>query len=315
MNTNENLLAVSAPPFWHFGKTVKNQMQDISLALMPAAIAAFMVWGFSALHVIGLSVATCVVVEAICQKLMGRALAIYDYSAFVIGLLFAFMLPATAPWWLVVIGAALSITLGKNMCGDYGAAPLCAPVVGFLLCFVSWPIFTDPNAMLLSTDYIDPLVRLKYFGASSLNDISTQSLLMGEQIGALGASQPGMLLLGGIYLCVRGSISWEIPLAFIIGTAVTAFIYQQIDPTLYAGPVFHLLTGSTMLAAFFLATDAPSSPNRVSNMFIYGLIGGVLVVIIRIYGIYPDGVPFVILLINLLMPLLEGRKQKPFGME
>ncbi len=315
MSTNEKLLAVSAPPFWHFGKTVKQQMQDIAIALMPAAIAAFFTWGYDALHVVSLSVVTCVVVEAICQKMMGRALAIYDYSAFVIGLLFAFLMPASAPYWIVIIGAALSITLGKNICGDYGAAPLCAPVVGFLLCLVSWPIYTDANAMLLSTDYIDPLVRLKYFGASSLSDISNYSLFMGHQIGALGASQPAMLLLGGIFLCARGSISWQIPVAFILGVMGTAFIYYQIDPNLYAGPIFHMLTGSTMLAAFFLATDAPSSPNRVGNMFIYGLIGGILVVIIRIYGIYPDGVPFVILLINLLMPFLEGRKQKPFGME
>ncbi len=315
MNTNEQLLAVSAPPFWHCGKTVKNQMQDTAIALMPAMIASFMVWGFSAVHVVSLSVVTCVIVEMLCQKMMGRALAIYDYSAFVIGILFAFLLPATAPWWLVVVGATFSITLGKNICGDYGAAPLCAPVVGFLICFVSWPIFTDANAMLLSTDFIDPLVRLKYFGAEAVSDISINSLFMGEQIGALGASQPAMLLLGGIFLCLRGSISWQIPLAFALGIMGTAFVYQQIDPNMYAGPLFHMVTGSAMLATFFLATDAPSSPNRILNMFIYGILGGVLVIIVRVYGIYPDGVPFVILLINLLMPLLEGRKQKPFGME
>ncbi len=315
MNTNDRLLAVSAPPFWHFGKTVKNQMQDITLALMPAAIGAFMVWGFAAVHVISLSVVTCVIAEALCQKMMGRALAIYDYSAFVIGLLFAFLLPATAPWWIVVIGATLSITLGKNICGDYGAAPLCAPVVGFLLCFVSWPIYTDPNAMLLATDLVDPIVRLKYFGAEAVSDISLKSLFMGEQISALGAGQPAMLLLGGLFLCLRGSISWQIPFAFILGVMGTAFVYQQIDPNMYASPLFHMATGSAMLGAFFLATDAPSSPNRVLNMFIYGILGGILVIIIRVYGIYPDGVPFAILLINLLMPLLEGRKQKPFGME
>lgn len=315
MNSNMQLLTVSSPPFWHSGKTVRMVIREILLALLPAVAFATYVWGFSALRVICLSVAVSIATEAVCQKLMKRDIAVDNYSAALIGLLFAFLLPASAPWWLVVFGSFLSTAFGKMIFGDFGSAPLCAPVVGYILCFVSFPLFIDANAVQLSTEFIDPLIRLKYFGAEAVSDISYTSLLLGQQIGALGASQGLMLLLAGIFLCMRGDIAWEIAVSFIAGVLVTAFIFQMLDSTAYASPLFHLFTGSTLLGAFFLATDMPSSPNTSLNMFIYGFVGGILVILIRTFGIYTDGVPFAILLINLIMPLLEGRKKKPFGME
>ncbi len=315
MNNASQMFSVAPPPFWHCGRTIKAVMAETVIALLPAAIFAVLVWGFPALRVICLSIGVSVLTEALCQKMMGRALAIDDFSAVLTGLLLAFMLPAASPWWLVVLAAAFSISFGKMAFGDLGSSPLCAPVVGYILCFVSFPIFINPNTMQLATSFVDPLFMSKYFGANGIWDISYMSLLMGEQINGLGAGQVGMLFLGGVYLCARGIISWQIPAAFIVGVLATGYIFNLVNPDMYAPPLFHLLTGSTMLGAFFLATDYSSSPNTCVNMIIYGLAGGILVILIRTFGIYTDGVPFVILLINLIMPLLEGKKRKTLVLE
>ncbi len=314
VNTKE-LFAVSPPPFWHRGKTIRNAMQSMLLALLPVCILAIYTWGFSALRVMCLSIAVCVATEAICQKILKRDIAVDNFHAVYLGLLFAFLLPASAPWWLVALGAFLSITFGKMAFGDLGACPLAAVCVGYVLCVISFPVYMDPNAMQLSTDLIDPLVRLKFFGIEYVQDISYQSLFLGQQIGGLGSSQAGALLIVGLLLTALNLIRYEITISFILGILIFGDIFYYLDPESYMPPIFHLLTGSTVLGAFFLATGHSSSPNRKVNMLIYGFIGGAMVIIMRNFGIYTDGVPFVILLINLIMPLLEGNKPKPLGME
>ncbi len=138
-------------------------------------------------------------------------------------------------------------------------------------------------------------------------------LLLGAQIGGLGAAQALGLLIGGTFLCLRGIIRWEIATSFFVGVVGTAAIFNAIDPLTYATPAFHVLTGSTLLGGFFLATESASSPDRQIPMILYGLLGGILVIIIRVYGVHIDGVPFAILLVNFLTPLLDGIRPKPFG--
>ena len=308
------LLAVSAPPFWHCGRTVKKINATMLLALAPAAIMAVWRWGIPAARVMALAIVTGIIVEALCQKIMGREISVDDMSVAVSCLLFAFLLPAAAPWWLVMLGAGLSISLGKMAFGGLGANPVNTSLVGWAMLYVSWPMLMDPNSMQLTTTFIDPLVRLKYFGAAAAtSQISLTDMLLGNQIGGLGAAQSGALFLGGSYLAARGVIRWEIALSFFAGVILTAAIYHTIDPEQYATPLFHLCTGSTMLGGFFLATEWASSPGRTLPMMLYGLIGGALVIIIRIYSIHIDGVPFAILLINLLAPLLDTMHPKPFG--
>ena len=260
-----------------------------------------------------LAVSTGVVVEAVCQKLMGRELSIDDFSAVVSSLLFSFLLPAASPWWLVMLGSALCIALGKMAFGGLGSNPLNTSIVGWALLFVSWPVLLDPNATQLSTAFIDPLVRLKYYGASDVSDIPLWDLLCGKQIGGLGASQTLALFIGGSYLAARGIIRWEIVLSFFVGVCAVAALFNVMDPQAYATPLFHLCTGSTILGGFFLATEPASSPDRQIPMMLYGFIGGALVIIIRQFGVYTDGVPFAILLINLLTPQLELIRPRPFG--
>ena len=263
--------------------------------------------------VLALAMVTGIATEALCQKIMGQDISVDDFSGAVSCLLFAFLLPANAPWWLVMLGAALAIGLGKMAFGGLGANAVNTALVGWAMLYVSWPALMDPNSMQLDTSFIDPLVRLKYFGAGAVSHIDLTDLLLGNQIGGLGASQAGALFIGGSYLAARGTIRWEIALSFFVGVFLTAALYNVIDAERFATPFFHLCTGSTFLGGFFLATEWASSPGRQIPMMLYGLIGGAMVIIIRVYGIYPDGVPFAILLINLLAPLLDSIHPKPFG--
>ncbi|MEG1610177.1 MAG: RnfABCDGE type electron transport complex subunit D [Bilophila sp.] len=312
-NQQSVLLAVSAPPFWHCGRTVQKTSLAMLIALSPAAIMAVLHWGIPAARVMALALFTGIIVEALCQKMMGREISVDDLSGVVSCLLFSFLLPANAPWWLVMIGATLAISLGKMAFGGLGANPVNTALVGWAMLSVSWPALMDPNAMQLDTLWIDPLVRLKYFGAEAVAHTDIVDLVLGKQIGGLGAAQVGALFVGGSWLAARGVIRWEIALSFFVGVTLVAAVYNVIDPVTYASPLFHLCTGSTLLGGFFLATEAASSPGRQISMMLYGCIGGALVIVIRVYGIYPDGVPFAILLINLLAPLLDSIHPKPFG--
>ena len=307
------LLAMSAPPYWHCGRTIRQTSFYMLAGLAPAVIMAVWNWGLPAARVMALCVATAVLTEALCQKAMGRELSVDDFTAVNSGLLLAFLLPAAAPWWLVMLGAFIAMTLGKMAFGGLGANPVNTPLVGWAVLFVSFPLFMDPNAMQLATDYMDPLIRLKYFGAAAADAIPFTDLLLGGQINGLGAGQVGALFLGGSFLAARGIIRWQISLGFFLGVAGPAALYYMLDPALNASPFFHLCTGSVMLGGFFPATESANAPARPLPMFIYGLLGGALTIVIRKYGVYVDGTPFAILLVNLLTPFLDLIRPKPFG--
>ncbi|UZP66837.1 RnfABCDGE type electron transport complex subunit D [Desulfovibrio mangrovi] len=306
-------LAVGAAPHYHCGTSIQGMMRNILIALAPAVVGALYWYGMEAARVMALSVSTAVVVEYLSFRAMNREVVVDDLHAVVYGLLFAFLIPAGAPWWLVMCGSAVTILMGKTLYGELGGSPVVGPAVGWAFCRVSWPLFVDPDATMLNTEMVNPLTQLKYFGAAQVSTFSIPSLISGDQLGALGAMQVGALLIGGIYLIVRGTIRWQIPAGFLIGVLGLGSLYYAIDPTVYASPVFHLLTGSTMLAAFFLMTDTSSSPNGNVSRLVYGLIGGVLVILIRTYGKYPDGVMFAVLLANMVSPLVDLIKPKPFG--
>jgi electron transport complex protein RnfD len=283
------------------------------LALLPAAIMAAYRYGYDAIEVIAWAGLTAVVTEFLMQKWMGEDSTADDFTALFDGVVFAFLLPATVPAWLVVIGSAVTVILGRMVFGGFGGSPVCAPAVGWAVMTVSWPDFMDLNGMLLQWDLVEPLSELKYFGLDAVSGISPVSLLLGENLGALGASQVLLVTLGGIYLLATKQLRWFIPVSFLVGVFLTGLIFYVIDPQLYAPPLFHLLSGGTMLAAFFLMPYPSSSPVWKLPMLLYGLFGGALLIIIRTYGIYPDGTAFAVLLINLCTPLIDLIQPKPFG--
>lgn len=310
------LFSMSVAPFWHCGRTIRgNSIHTVTALVLVLAMAVWH-WGISVLGVAALSALVSMLTEEFWNKVMGRRSTLDDGTAFVSGLLLACLLPADAPFWLVIIGAFCAITFGKMAFGGYGANPVSTVCVGWAMIFVSFPIYMDPNAMLLQTDFIDPLVRLKYFGPDFMtNSVSMTDLLLGKQIGGLGAVQNLGIILGGIYLIAKGVIRMEIVVFFIIGVLLFGGILNIYNPDLYVNPFYHLLTGSTLFCAFFLATEPASAPDRAIGMRLYGLLGGMLVVVIRTYGIYTDGAPFAVMLINLLSPYFAMIQPKPFGVK
>jgi len=310
---NPLVLTVSVPPHRHYGSSVQGLMTAILMAMAPAAAMAVHTFGLDALRVMALSAGVAVLTEAACNKLMDRPLSVSDLHAFTVGLAFAFLLPASAPWWLVAFGSAASIGVGKMMFGPLGGSPFCAPLVGWAICRVSWPVHMDLDASMLTMNLTYALGQLKAFGWTSVQIQDTKSLLFGRQLGGLGAVQVAGVLVGGLYLVAKHHISSIIPVGFLAGVCASAWVLHLVNPVVYPPAMFHLLSGSVMFGAFFLATDGPSSPNRQIPMLFFGLLAGVMTIIIRVWGAYPDGVPFAILLANLFTPVLERIRPRPFG--
>jgi electron transport complex protein RnfD len=182
---------------------------------------------------------------------------------------------------------------------------------------VSWGHLMDFDASLVDIDLgfnmAYPLAAAKNFGAGAVKDFTVAELLLGQQIGGIGTTFGLGLILGGIYLMTRGFIRWEISLSFLAGVLVTAWVFNMIDASRYAGPLFHLLTGYTLIGAFFLATEDSSSPVNFVPMLIYGAAGGILTILIRNIGIYAEGVVYAILVINLINPLVDKIRPKAIG--
>ncbi len=309
----DSLFLVETPPFLHSGRTVRRMSLDTCLGLLPAGIMAVVTFGLPALWTICLSAGTAVLVEAGCQHLAGRRIRVEDGTALATGIIFAFLLPAEAPWWLTLVGSAFCMIFGKHVFGGIGASPLCAPLVGWAAMTVAWPAFMDAHAVVLHTDLIDPLLKLKYYGVNSLPADSHLSLLLGQQLGGLGASQAGLVALGGVYAVARQAVRVEAVAGFLAGVLGLALVFWLIDPAKYASPELYLLTGSTVFAAFFLITDHSSTPVGSTGLACSGLLAGCLAVLIRVFGVYPDGAPFAILVANLFTPVLDMIRPAVYG--
>jgi electron transport complex protein RnfD len=308
------LLTVAPPPFVHCGASVPGMTLVIIAALVPAMCMAVYHFGLPALRVLALAAASAVVAEVLCDKLMEREPGVNDGQALLVGVLTAFLLPAGAAWWLAVAAPSIAIVLGKMVFGGLGTAPLPAPLVGWAVCRLSWPRALDPELTMLSSALESPMAQLKHHGLEAVADVSLTQLFLGGQLGGLGGVQVAGVLLGGIALVAVGRIRWEIPVAYLGGLLVAAAAFSALEPGQHPSPLFHLLAGQTMFGAFFLATSESSSPHRRTAMLIYGALAGILTILIRVYGRYPDGVVFAILVACLFTPMLTTMTQpKPFG--
>jgi electron transport complex protein RnfD len=308
-------LVVSSPPHRHVQLTEGKIHLDFIIALIPAVIFAVFTYGIHAARVIALAVSTAVISEILIRKLFKKEVTITNGSTFLVGLLFALLLPPGVPYWVVIIGSFLCIFIGKELFGGLGSNPLNPVLVGWAITQISWPHHFDLNLGAvnydLGFDFHYPLTMLKKGGTGAISDFNLMDLLLGKQVGGIGAAAILLLLLGGIYLLLRGRITWEIPASFAAGVLIMAAIFWAGNPEAYANPLFHLFTGNVMIGIFFLSTDYSSSPFRRWGMVVFGLGCGFLVVIFRAWSIYPDGVVFTILIMNLFTPLLDKLKSKP----
>jgi len=314
---NGMLFVSSHAPYWHNGSRLSVKNVHMMIAALPAVIMGIYQYGAPALGVVALSVSTAMIWELLMNLVMKRPVSIGDGSAALIGLLFAMLLPATTPWWTVVLGAFLAIVVGKQIYGGIGCNPLNPTLVAIAIIFLSWKGLLDFDEALVNYDLgfymVYPLAALKYFGTSGISDYSAFGLLMGQCSGAIGATFGLGLIAGGIYLILRGMIRWEISISFLAGVFVTALIFYLADAEKYAGPLFHLLTGYTLIGAFFLATEDSSSPVNFFAMLIYGACAGFLTVLIRNIGAFVDGTVFAILMMNVASPLVDKIRPKPLG--
>jgi len=296
---------------------VSARSYNIILATLPAVLFGFFTYGMPAVGVVALAVASAVAWELGYNKISKRSLSIGDGNAAMIGLLFAMLLPATSPWWLVITGTFVAVIVGKQIYGGIGGNPFNPVLVGLAILTLSWKDFFDFNEVLVNYDFsypmAYPLASLKHFGVFAISDFKPAALLMGQQSGGIGAIFGLGLILGGIYLIIRGCIRWEISVSFLAGVWVTALLFNMADPAKYAAPAFHLLTGYTLIGAFFLATEDSSSPVNFIPMLIYGAFAGIMTVLIRNIGAYVDGVVFAILIANLINPLVDKIRPKALG--
>lgn len=316
---NKRLFVGSHAPFWHNGSSITAKNYHVMLAALPAVLSGIYQYGIPALGVLAFSISFAMIWELLMNWVTKRPISISDGSAALIGLLFAMLLPATTPWWAVLVGTFVAVIIGKEIFGGLGCNPLNPALVAIAIMMLSWKSLLDFNATLVDYDMgfnmIYPLAAVKGFGASAAADYSILGLLMGQHSGGIGTAFGLGLILGGLYLILRSDIRWEIAISFLVGVFVTALVFNLADPQKYANPVFHLLAGYTLIGAFFLLTEDSSSPVNFIPMLIYGLGAGVLTVLIRNIGAFVDGVVFAILLMNVANPILDKIRPKAMGRE
>ncbi len=319
-----NKLTIAPSPHVHADDSVRRNMFGVAIALIPAFAASLWVFGFSMLALILTSVVACVGVEYLVQRFILRVpTTISDGSAMVTGLILAFNLPPALPLWIVVIGAIFSIGVCKMTFGGLGqniVNPAIAGRVFLLMSFpaqmTSWPVPGDVDGLTGAT----PLGLLKegIKSGKSVSEIvdlpSTADLFFGGIGGSLGEVSALAILIGLAFLLVARIVTWHIPTAVLGSMAVLQGIFYLADPETFASPLFTLLTGGALLGAVFMATDYVTSPMTHKGMIIYGVGIGVLTVLIRDFGSYPEGMSFAILIMNLVTPLINRFcKPKRFG--
>ncbi|MDO9111495.1 MAG: RnfABCDGE type electron transport complex subunit D [Desulfatirhabdiaceae bacterium] len=314
---NPKKFIVSHAPFWHNGSSIAERSCQMMLATVPVLLLGVYQYGIMAVRVIALSVSMAMIWELAANRMMKRAYSIGDGNAAVIGLLFAMLLPATTPWWTVVIGTFVAIFVGKQIYGGIGGNPFNPVLVGMAIVFLSWKGIFDFNEALVNYDFgfnmVYPLAAIKQHGAAAAGSYSLTGLLMGQQTGGIGATFGLGLILGGLYLILKGVIRWEISLSYLAGVFITALVFNLVNPIRFAPAEFHLLTGFTLIAAFFLVTEDSSSPVNLLPMILYGAGAGIMTVLIRNIGAYVDGAVFAILRFNIANPLLDKIMPKALG--
>jgi Na+-translocating ferredoxin:NAD+ oxidoreductase subunit D len=327
-----NPLNISPSPHIHAKETTDKIMLGVVLALMPALLTSIYFFGTGAIIVTVTSVLSCLAFEYLIQRfVLNKPLSINDGSALVTGLLLAFNLPSNIPILIIIIGSLVAIGVAKMTFGGLGNNPFNPALVGRVFMLISFPVQMTswPVPSGFKTGYIDattgatPLAIIKegLKNGESLSQLmekipSTLNMMLGNMGGSIGEVSALALLIGLSYLLYKRIITWHIPVSVIGSIAVFTSVLWIINPESFANPLFHIMAGGVLLGAIFMATDYVTSPMNPKAMIIYGCGIGILTVIIRIWGAYPEGVSFAILIMNAFVPLMNKYiKPKRFGEE
>ena len=327
-----------ASPHAHGGNSVSRTMFRVQLALVPATLYGFWLYGWPAVFLWSLTILSCVGFEALSLKLMGSQRikgTLLDGSAVLTGWLLAMTLPPWAPWWVAVLGGFIAIIIAKQVFGGLGQNVFNPAMVARVALLVSFPlpltlwVLPLPMSGQPSPDFVssmrifltslpvpDAMTSATLLGhaktelargvdlAAALNGGPALSWL-GMRAGSFGESAALLILCGGLYLLITRVITWHVPLAVLAGVAIPAAIGHALDPGRFLAVETHLLSGALMLAAFFIATDYVTSPNTTAGQVVFGLGVGLLTWVIRSFGGYPEGVAFAVLLMNALTPVID----------
>ena len=329
------LFAASSPHI-HGGESTRRIMGDVVLALIPALAVSAYVLGWRSLMVTAVAVASCVLFEFIIQRFLikGRT-TIGDLSAVVTGIILAFNLPAGIPWWIVVIGALVAIGIGKMTFGGLGCNPFNPALTGRIFLLIAYPVQMTDWTTGVNADVVNPTLFDTMNGATSvdamsgatslaavrahpelLGSVNFSDMLLGNMNGSLGEICALALILGGIYLLWRKVITWHIPVAVLGTMAIFAACVGlgKGGSLIYELPLFHLLAGGALLGAIYMATDYSTSPMTHKGMIIYGVGIGLITMVIRLWGAYPEGMSFAIFIMNAATPLINKYcRPKRFG--
>ena len=313
----ENQLYLSSSPHIHSGETTDKVMRQVIYALLPATALSIYFFGLPALMVLLLCTLGCLAAEALSCKLRKQPLTLVDGSAALTGILLALNLPPSSPWWLALFGGGVAIVIGKQVYGGLGYNPFNPALVARVVLLISFPVqmtsWTAPAPLGSGIDAVTsatPLGEIKtaVMLTGKLPELASSGFadyFTGNMAGCLGEVSAVALLLGGLFLLVKKVITWHIPVSFLGTVLVLGGIFWLVDPSRYPSPLFHLLTGGLLLGAFFMATDMVTSPVTGSGMLVFGCGCGLLTVLIRLFGGYPEGVSFAILLMNACTPLID----------
>lgn len=306
-------LTISSSPHLRSNESVSTVMRDVLIALAPATLAAVYYFRMGAVVTILSGLLGAILTEYIIQKAMKKPVTINDYSAAITGLLVAFNVPASAPWWLTFIGSVFAIAVVKQLFGGLGHNFMNPALAARAMLLASWPVqmtsWVQPGADAVAT--ATPLAALKGPEAAVATKAGLIDLFTGNVGGCVGETSAILLIIGGVYLIYRGVITYVIP-AYYIGTvAILTFVFGGFDPQMV---LYHVLAGGLIMGAFFMATDYASSPVTPKGQIIYAVGCGVLTSVIRLWGGYPEGVSYSILLMNVAAPLIDKyTSPKVFG--
>ncbi len=312
MNNENELYALSTSPHVKSHSTTQGVMRDVLIALAPALIWSVIKFGVMPLVLTALSVVLCVGFEAGYQYLMKKPITVSDLSAAVTGVILAFNVPPTCAWWVFIPGCFFAIVIVKQLFGGIGKNVFNPALSARLFMFVSWPnemsTFIDPK-----TDAVSSATPLASLGSGSLPENSVLDAFLGNIPGCIGEISALALLIGFVYMLVRKVITWHIPVSFVGTVALFALIFPQaggnVDYMLYA-----IFSGGLMLGAIFMATDYTTSPVTPMGRVIYGVGCGLITVLIRYFGTYPEGTSFGIMIMNTLVWYIESiTRPKRFG--
>ncbi|MFP4661557.1 MAG: RnfABCDGE type electron transport complex subunit D [Halanaerobiales bacterium] len=301
-------LVVTSSPHVRDVTTVSDIMWSVVKALIPAILAAIYFFGVQAFGIIIVSVFGCITTEYLFQRVRGKKITINDGSAVITGILLALTLPPTSPLWMVLVGSVVAVGLGKHVFGGLGHNPFNPALVGRAFLLAAYPVrmTTWPEYFNKAYDTVTSATPLALQISEGVVTDYWQ-LFIGNISGSLGETSALALLLGAAYLIYKGYINWRIPFGMVGMVFLVTLIAGQ-------DPIFHLLGGGLILGAFYMATDMVTSPITKRGRWTFGIGAGLIVVIIRLWGGYPEGVLYSILLMNTAVPLLNRyTRPRSFG--